>query len=414
VHLEAAARSRSTATSAPRPGSGHSTVRSLNRGVVLGVLKREGPISRADIAKRTSLTKPTVSAIVDQLAAEGVVAEIGIGRASAAGGRRPVLYAFNAASASLLGIHLGVGETVVVLADGSGRELARQVHPTPRLPGTAIEAAVEAGRALAGEGAGPVRGIGVSVTGLVDHVRGTCVLAPNLGWRDVEIAALVGGHAAAPVAVHNAAQAVLAAEHLEGAVLGGHDAVLLFEDRGFGSAILSDGHLLHGSRGIAGEIGHCKVPGWTGRCGCGGVGCLETLVSAPAILRRAHERTGGRKRPRSVARMAAEGDPVLDAVLREVGVEIGRAAAVLVNVVNPEAVVVAGGFLDGGPQLLDGLREGLAAAALSESLAGVRTVPSALGGDGPVRGAVLLARYTAERAGDPVAGIGAVPALSAT
>jgi predicted NBD/HSP70 family sugar kinase len=396
-----------------RVGSDQATVRSLNRGVVLSVVKREGPISRADIAKRTRLTKPTVSAIVDELAAEGLLSATGIGRASPAGGRRPVLYRFNAASSSLLGVHVGVESTVVVLADGSGGELARAAHPTPPEPGAAVADAVAAGRRLAADVPGEVRSLGVAITGLVDHRRGTCLLAPNLGWRDVDVMTLAAAHTDVPVAVHNAAQAVLAAEHLEGAVRGASDVVLLFEDRGFGSAILSDGHLLHGVRGIAGEIGHCKVAG-TGRpCGCGGVGCLETEVAEPAILRRAAELVGRAGAPGSLAALARSRDAALEALLRGVGVELGRAAALLVNLVNPEALVVAGGFLAGGPVLLDGLRAGLAEVALPESLGGLEVVPSALGADGPVRGAVLLARYAVERAGDPLFGMGtgAGPAL---
>jgi predicted NBD/HSP70 family sugar kinase len=407
---------RGPSSSAPavRSGSDQATVRSLNRGVVLTIVKRAGAISRADIAKLSALTKPTVSAIVDELAEEGLLVRTGIGQASSNGGRRPVLYEFNASSSSLLGAHVGVESTVVSLADGSGRELDRDVHDTPRDPEVAFVEALRAGLRLAADATGPVHAVGIAVTGLVDHRRGRCLLAPNLGWRDVAVTDLLARHTTAPVAVHNAAQAVLAAEHLEGAVQATRDAVLLYEDRGVGSAILADGRLVHGTHGVAGEIGHCKIPGATARCGCGGRGCLETELAEPAILRRARQRVG-RAAPRSLRRMAELHDAELDALLHEVGEELGHAVALLINIVNPEAVVVAGGFLDGGAELLRGIEVGLAQRALAESAGGVRLVPSALGADGPIRGAVLLARYAADRAGDPLFGMDAeaVPALSA-
>ena len=387
-----------------RGGSDQATVRSLNRGVVLDAIKRGGPISRAQVAKTTRLTKPTVSAIVDELTSEGLLTEIGVGPASPSGGRRPVLYTFNAASYFLLGVHLGVETTVVALADGAGTQLARVEEATPSDPKQALRSAIAHGHALMDGDPALLRAVGVTVTGLVDHRRGVCLLAPNLGWRDVDVPAILAPRTDAAVAVHNVAQAVLAAEHLEGAVQDYADVVLLYEDRGVGSAILSDGHLFHGARGIAGEIGHCKIAGSRRRCGCGALGCLETEVSEPAILRRARERSGGRLRPRTLKALRDHADPQVGALLHEVGRELGRATAILANVVNPQAVVVAGGFLDGGERLLAGLAEALAEDALPEAAAGVAVMPSALGHDGPIRGAVLLARYAAERAGDPLFG----------
>ena len=385
-----------------REGGAQATLRLLNRGAVLDVIKREGPISRVAVARRTALTKPTVSAIVEELAADGMLSEIGIGVASPAGGRRPVLYSFNAASYCLLGVHVGVEAVAVALADGAGVELARTAEPTPRDPESALRLALRLGGDLAGDATGPLRSVGVVVPGLVDHRHGTCLLAPNLGWRDVNVSALVGADTDAAVAVHNVAQAVLAAEHLEGAVRAHQDVVLLYEDRGVGAAILAEGRLYHGARGIAGELGHSKTAAGTQRCGCGGVGCLETEVAAPAVLRRVRRLT--RSRPRDLAAVARRDDPVLQGLLLDVGRELGRAAALLVNVLNPQAVVLAGGFLDAGPRLVDGVREAIASDALAESAAEVEILQSALGGDGPVRGAVLLARHAAERDADPLFG----------
>ncbi|GAB3873228.1 hypothetical protein GCM10027610_140040 [Dactylosporangium cerinum] len=127
--------------------------------------------------------------------------------------------------------------------------------------------------------------VGAVLPGLTDFHTGVCLLAPNLGWRDVPVRDILAAELGAPVYVHNAGQAAAVAENLEGA--GGRvgDLALLYAGTGLSAGVLSDGRVFHGVGGTAGEIGHNAVPGNEEPCNCGKVGCLETVASGPAIVR---------------------------------------------------------------------------------------------------------------------------------
>lgn len=387
-----------------RTGADRNVMRDLNRSLVLDILREQSPISRAAIAKVAKLTKPTISAIVEDLMADGLVSEIGAGATTTAGGRPPILLEFNDRSQFLVGIHIGVRRTTVVVADARGAELGRDVSPTPKgRPAAQLARIAERVRAAIEEHGADrmlIGAVGVDVPGLTDFLTGTCILAPNLGWRDVPVGEVLGKELGVPVFVHHTGQTAVVAERLEGAAQGFDDVALLYSGTGLGSGIITGGKLFHGARGFAGEVGHCKIPGDSEPCTCGGRGCLETVASARAIVRFAKEgiAQAGRKAtllsrveltPESVAAAATEGDGIAREVITRVGRNLGTAAAWLANVYNPQLIVLAGGLIDIGPMLVDPLRD----AALEGMLPAVRTEIrlSALGQDAEVRGAVILA-----------------------
>ena len=220
------------------------------------------------------MAKPTVSVIVDELASEGVLVELGIGEASRKGGRRPVLYGFNEESHHVLAVQIGVETTTIVLADAVGTEVARtELGASGGLPEDVLASVADAAvRTIAEHGLARrnVTAIGVCVPALTDPAAGLLVLAPNLGWRNVDIVgSLRAVNDEAAIYVHNVAQAVLAAEYTEGIAQRWANAVLVYEDSGIGAAILVDGSIYHGVQGFAGEIGHCHVPGADEPCKCG-------------------------------------------------------------------------------------------------------------------------------------------------
>jgi predicted NBD/HSP70 family sugar kinase len=386
-----------------RQGADHSTVRELNRSLVLDLLRAGGPASRASIARSTSLAKPTVSAIVDELITDGLVREVGMGATATAGGRPPILLEFNARSQLVAGVHVGARRTTVALADATGVEIARRELATPRgePADTLRRVAVELRAALAGCDADRAAAVGLVLPGLTDFHAGVCLLAPNLGWRDVPVAALLTAELGVPVHVHNAGQAAAVAENLEGA--GGRvgDLALLYAGTGLSAGILTGGRLLHGVGGTAGEIGHCRVPGATEPCNCGRVGCLETLASGPALVRAARRARVAGEGPgpadaREVAAAAAAGDAAAAAAVAEVGRYLGLAASWLINAYNPAVLVVGGGLAAVGAPLLAPLRAAVEEYALPPALRGVVIRPSLLGRDAEVRGAVLLALQQSE------------------
>jgi predicted NBD/HSP70 family sugar kinase len=392
-------------------------LRKMSRRMIVDLVQRSGPVSRAAIARSTNMAKPTVSAIVEELAAEGILRELGVGEASPSGGRRPVLYEFNQASHHVVGVHIGVGTTTAVLADARGSEVARTDVVTSR------EAPADVLASLCGAidrmvddrdlAKCDVTAIGVCVPALIDPLGGLLVFAPNLEWRNVNIVeGLREVNADATIYVHNVAQAVLAAEYMEGIGQRWPNAVLLYEDNGVGAAIMIDGSIFHGVRGFAGEIGHCKLPGGEEPCNCGAKGCLETRVSVTAMLRRVgHEPDQHSTLHQQLRTLARSDDPRVKRALREVGKDLGLAASWLVNLVNPDALVIGGGFLDAGESLLDGLIASVRDQGLPESTAALTVQRSVLGSAAPVRGATLLALQASRRSLQRVLGGYRAPSL---
>jgi predicted NBD/HSP70 family sugar kinase len=276
------------------------------------------------------------------------------------------------------------------------------VATVPESPSGALASVVEQGRRVLAEwgvAATHLAGVGVAVPGLVEPESGVCLLAPNLGWERIDIVAGLAGLTSSPVTVINVAQAVLAAEHREGCCRDATDAVLLYEDSGIGAALLVDGRLVRGARGIAGELGHCKLPGADGPCGCGGRGCLETVASVPAMLRRAASDLGvsvsGHQGMRQLAALPQAAD-----LIRDAGRQLGHGASWVVNVLDPDVLVIAGGFLDAGEDFLRGLEEALAVEVLPDAMRHLAVRVSQLRDDAPIRGAVLLALLGADAAGE--------------
>jgi predicted NBD/HSP70 family sugar kinase len=387
-------------------------MRSVNRTLVLDAIKAGGPVSRAALAKSVALAKPTVSVIVDDLLATGLVRELDRGQRGPVRGRPPVLIEFNARSMFVAGIHVGVQSTRIVLADAAGREIVRRMLPTPRLAAEAalmeIAAALDDMVGTAGIGRRDVSSVGVCVPGLVDLDTGTCVLAPNLGWRDVPMAQILATRIGASLFVHNGAQAAAAAEAVEGAGRGSKTLAMLYAGTGVGAAVVQDGRVFHGSRGMAGEIGHVPVAGATARCACGLVGCLETIASAQAVARAARAAVaegrqtrmaplGDELTPADVYAAAEAGDEVARGILAEAGRNLGLAGAWLVNVINPDVLVLAGGLAGAGEALTDPFRETVRRHSVQGALERLTIRTWALGQDAKVRGAVILALQQADQ-----------------
>ncbi|GAA3457148.1 ROK family transcriptional regulator [Dactylosporangium matsuzakiense] len=389
-------------TDEPRRGADHNVMREVNRSLVLALVKEGGPVSRASIARSTTLAKPTVSAIVDELIAEGLVREIGPGSTAVSGGRPPILLEFNARSLLVVGVHIGARRTTIAIGDATGEEVARRELPTPKDQTPAVvlaQVAAEAKDAIAGAGlpGAKIAAVGAVLPGLTDFHTGICLLAPNLGWRDVPVRDLLAAALDdAPVYVHNAGQAAAVAENLEGAGERVGDLALLYTGTGLSAGVLSDGRVFHGVGGTAGEIGHNAVPGNTEPCNCGKVGCLETVASGPAIVRAARRAGLDGYDARDVTAAARAGDPVARQVIAEVGEHLGLAASWLINAYNPALVVVGGGLAAIGELLMAPLRAAAAKHALAPALRGVEIRASKLGADAEVRGAVLLALQHSE------------------
>jgi predicted NBD/HSP70 family sugar kinase len=303
-----------------------------------------------------------------------------------------------------IGIHFGVRATTVGVADASGtlgvvRKQASLIGSPARsiqAAGVLIDEALDEARVPRSR----VRVVGATVPGLIDQESGVCVLAPNLGWHDFALRAALADELGTSVVVNNVAQAAAVAEGRVGAARRAKSYVWIHVGSGVGSGIVIDGKLFFGRRGFSGEIGHCPVVHPGPPCGCGRLGCLETVASAKAIVRAAENAVAAGEptvlaelpppiSSTSVAAAAREGDPVARRILGEASEYLGRGISYLLNVLNTEMVVLGGAVAQAGETLVGPVRASVARHSLLP--AGVAVVPSTLGNRAELTGAVFLA-----------------------
>jgi len=384
-----------------------------NRAIALALIRRDPATSRASIARATALSPAAVSGIVDHLIREGLVREEPATTTGAVG-RRPMRLIFNPAAHVAVGIAVDVRVVTVALVDlgGGVRTAIRAPLPPGASPATVVDwVASAARRALRGVAAGDVVGIGMAVPGLVRWPEGLILLSPNLGWRDVPIRALVEERLGRPVVVDNEVRALALAEHAYGAARGARTAVFIDAAYGVGGAIIIDGGLYRGVRGVAGELGHNIVEPDGARCGCGNRGCLETVASAGGLVARAREALdNGRASVLAAARdaltldaivgAARADDPLARDLVTRATAYLGRAAAHAIDNWDPERVVLSGPVVQAGADLFDDVLVAERRSVLDTGHAGVPVVRATLGlDDAKVIGAATL--VTAEYLGVP-------------
>ncbi|MBN2342051.1 MAG: ROK family transcriptional regulator [Deltaproteobacteria bacterium] len=381
---------------------GNAYIRAVNRATVLDLFRNGKQLSRSDISRQCDLTKPTVSAIVDSLVAEGVLKEAGMGPSD--GGRRALLLEINPISSTFVGIHFGEDTTQIAVTDALGRTLAKKTADTVS---ENPDASMETARVLVNDALrdanldmSHVTAAGVSVPGLVDRQTGNCKIAPNLGWHDYPISERLAALLGVDVYVANTTQTAALAEHQMGVARGLQNFVWLYVGSGVGSCAVIGGRIQLGTRGFAGEIGHCKVetPGLL--CGCGKRGCLETTCSNLAIAREARKAIeSGRptalafaRKPvcaKDVSLAASEGDMVAQKIMTDAGRALGLGVSLLLNIYDPQMVVVGGPVAGTDDFFLDGLKK--QAAKYSLETPGAKIVFSNLGSDIYLKGAVQMA-----------------------
>lgn len=401
-----------TLTDGRRPGNrgvaaDHVSLRRNNLSVVLRHVRDLGPRSRARIAADTGLNKATVSSLVAELVERGLLRE-GSADSTRALGRPGQLVELDGTGVCGVGAEINVDYLAVAALDLAGNVVLEKRVPLDVAhldPGTTLDRfAGLVGEAVAAVDArgGQLAGVTLAVPGLVEGETGDLKLAPNLGWGELSVAQEMRarlGEPTYPLHVDNEANLAALAAYSEirqhDQV---HDLVLLTGAVGVGGGVVTGGHLLRGGHGFSGEVGHMPVAPPGRVCGCGRTGCWETVVGLPALL---HEATDGddpvrdpsldvEQRLAGIVRRAEAGDARTLTALKDVGTWLGIGGAILVNILNPDVLVLGGYFAVLGPWLQEPLEKAVRDRVIAPDGGGCRVVRSELGFAAAVRGGAQI------------------------
>jgi predicted NBD/HSP70 family sugar kinase len=348
----------------------HGQTRALNEGLVLRTLYDAGPISRAELARRTGLTRTTISDVVAGFLASGLAREIGRGPSS--GGKAPILLELIDDARQVIGLDLGEGSFTGAIVNLRGEvHRSAEVAVEGRDGAQALAALFRLVDDLVEGPSGVVLGIGVGTPGLVDATSGTIRWAVNLDWQDLPLGSLLRDRYGLPTYIANDSSAAALAEHLFDGDRRARNLVAIKVGPGIGAGIVLDGELFHGDGFGAGEIGHTVVVDDGAACRCGRFGCLETVASAGAIIRAALDAAdtepeswlGRRLAERGSLDMAdiREGLEAADESVRRIVVAagrwLGRAVAALIGAININTIVLIGAVASLGDVWLEAVRD---------------------------------------------------------
>lgn len=357
-------------------------IRRLNRRAILEGLRR-GPLTRADLSRRTGLAKSAVSRLVDELLQEGLLVEGAF--TSPALGRPGTLLHLRPRARFALGAEVGVEGTVLLALDWRGEVLWAKEWSHP--PGAGLG---ERLRRLLGEAlplAEGALGLGFTLPGVV--VEGRLLLAPNLGWKDLDLTP--PSSLPLPLLAENDAKASALSEVF---FHGEANLAYVVLSTGLGVGVVAESRLLRGANGAAGELGHWLGPGERA-CACGRVGCLETALGLGTLLTH-HRALGGRAEDlEALLHLARQGDPLALQALAHLGEALGRFLANLAVAYDPARVVVGGKAAELFPYLEAPLRRSLEAHAFLEAHRALPVQPSVYGHLAPAVGgaSLFLARF---------------------
>ncbi|HEX4519634.1 MAG TPA: ROK family transcriptional regulator [Gaiellaceae bacterium] len=369
-------------------------LRELNRLRVIDALRQRGTASRSEIARHTGLSRTTVTTLVSDLQARGLVVEQPFGE-SQGRGRPPTLLRLDPSVGAVVGMHFDHRHVRVAVADLSSTVLAERWEEldVDHAATTALDSAA-ALVAVALEEAGIERsrvvGAGVALSGPVDRdgTVGSTVILP--GWEGLNAIDELTRRLELPVSVDNDANLGALAEVSFGAGRGMSDVIYVMVASGVGAGIVLDGRLHRGVTGLAGELGHVRVRAEGAVCRCGNRGCLETVASTDAMLSLLRPVESGETNIGALVEMVAAGDIGAQRVVNDAGREIGRVVAGLCNVLSPSGVIVGGDLGIVADSLMNGIREALDRYALPPVRAALELRAGVLGERAEMLGALAL------------------------
>ena len=391
----------------PKTGS-FEGMKSLNKSAIMNLIRLQGPISRAEIAKLTKLTPPTVGSIVSELLEADFIKEE-TGFAKSQGGRKPIMLTLNSTNYFIIGIY-GSAEVITTVISNLDGEIIyskdKEVWNTPSeeefltMLKECIQDTLDENDLLHSS----IIGIGVAMHGLVDPVNGIAIFAPHLNLSNIPIKNTLEDEFSIPVLMENDVRALTLAENWYGKGKDVSDFICISVGRGIGSGIVLNHKIYNGAYNSAGEIGHTIVDVNGPRCKCGNYGCLEAFSSEAAVLERvkrgirlgrdsilaAEINEDNRWDIEMIFRAAEKGDQLALESLEESGRYLGLAIANFINIFTPSKVILEGKLFDAGDLILSPIRTMVERSTLKSSPGPEAIECSTLGKKGMAVGACTL------------------------
>lgn len=384
-------------------------VRWMNLSSVLKHLHQSGPLSRAKLARLTGLNKSTISSLVEELIDCGLILEGGTKNSGA--GRPSTNLELNPNAGCIIGVEIGVGFLSIILTNFIGEIIWRRfeeinfISKQNEIIGR-IFAVVDEACEAASEYGYRLLGMGITLPGMVDDERGVLVFSPNLQWRDVPLRDIFSEYTGLPVFVDNDANAAALGEHLFGVARKAQHFLFIIDGVGVGGGLFLNGNIYRGANGLAGEIGHTSLyVEQTRPCRCGNRGCWENFANESSLYERIRARLEvgrcssitsileNRSSPLtlSIITQAAEaGDTETLEALSETGSALGMGLANLVNIFNPEMVIIGGALSVVSKFLLPSIKKIVEERSLENIRKHTVILDSAFGPDASVMGAVAM------------------------
>jgi len=391
------------------PGS----LRQMNRLAILQLLRSEGPISKADLAKRSAISRPTVSKVIDHLHSDGLVEIIGTAAPSATGGKPATLYRFNSGAVRVGSVLLAVDGVSAAISDGEAHILRKQYRHfgVDRSPQTITTTIITMLSELLNHLSLPsddLLGIGIGVPGLTDSANGIVSFAPHLpGWQDVPLRQWIADAFDVPVWLDNDCHVQALAERYLGQGQDSDTLICVETGIGLAAAFLFNGQLYRGAGNTAGEVGHMTIQEDGPLCDCGNRGCWESLSSITWLvnatlqaMRQGRENSivlpkrDVEAQAIAIYEAAQAGDPLALELVSAQARHFGVGIANLINSFNPQRIILHGESIAGGEPFMRVVLQTVHERALLRPRQMAEIVYSHLGDDVGLIGATSLVMET--------------------
>lgn len=381
----------------------------FNRISVLDIIRNDEAVSRTEVARRSGLSAPTVSRIVEDLIIEGLVSEIGEGESS--GGRRPTLLKFAGDGNYVIGIDLGTNSISGVLSDLDANILAESRCDTHVEEGfhkvmERTAGIIEELKSFIPISGKRILGVGMAVEGYINRRLDRVAFSPQFHWHNVDVKGELARWCDCPVVFDSVARVMSLGELCFGIGKSVKNFIFIKVGLGIGAGIILEGKPLYGPIGMAGSFGHITIDKYSEvQCDCGNFGCLQSLASGTAIAREARTRILGGERSlisslcegdpyrisaKMVAESAQQGDALAWEIFNKAMEDLGLGIAGLINLFSPEAIIIGGGVAQAGDLLFNTVRKVVLARALKNIADDVIIQPSRFGTQAAVMGAASM------------------------